>query len=329
MATDEIFTDDIIEEPATGAGSAGDAGAAAGGDAGKGADAGATDAGASKAAAGADAGAAAAAAKTGDAGKGATPPAAAAPVADKSAAAPDPAKWVPVGVFVETKNELKRLGQELAALKNPPPAKPAAPDFAADPKGYVDHKVQDALAQLEGATKPVKEAAEQANATAAETRFQQALQTSEQSFVAQNPEYYDALNHLRGIRASELAMLNPDLTVPQIREIIGREELQLAANLMRSGRNPSQIAYEIAKARGWSPKAAAAAGAAAGGAADTGAAAAGNGASALPHVPGPKQLPPDQTLGTGAGSPNAGDDVDANQDPFDTAWSEMFGRKRA
>lgn len=244
---------------------------------------------------------------------------AAKPVAEPAKAVPekpaavDPRHYVPVGVHVELKNEVKQLKEQLAALQNPPKAKPAAPDFTADPKGYVDHTVSAALEQLEAATKPVKETAERADAAASQAQFMQALATAEQSFVSTTPDYFEALQHVRNLREAELVTLHPDVPVQQVRQFMAQEELQLAANLMRAGRNPSEVAYGLAKARGYTPKQARAA-------AEV--------ANLVPNVPEPKKLPPDQTLGTGAGSPGAGDEQE-EADPFDVAMSAVFGRKRA
>lgn len=225
----------------------------------------------------------------------------------------DPRHYVPVGVHVELKNEVKQLKEQLAALTNQPKPKPAAPDFTADPKGYVDHTVNAALEQLEATTKPVKEVAERADATASQAQFMQSLAVAEQTFVAQAPDYFEALAHIRTLREAELTTLHPDVPIQQVRQFMAQEELQLAANLMRAGRNPSEVAYTLAKARGYTPKQAKAA-------AEV--------AQLVPNVPEPKKLPPDQTLGTGAGSPGAGDEQD-EVDPFDAAMSAVFGRKRA
>jgi hypothetical protein len=105
------------------------------------------------------------------------------------------------------------------------------------------------------------------------------------------------------------------VTQEQMGQILQREELQLAANILRSGRNPSEVAFNLAKARGWAPKPAKAPEAPK------------PPELKLPDVPEPKKLPPDLTLGTGTGSPVQADD---NEDPFESAWKEVFGaRKRA
>lgn len=259
-------------------------------------------------------------------------PAEKAAIAEKPPEQPDPRKWVPVGAHVELRNQMKAMQEELQKLKNPPappppkPELPAQPDFTQDPKGYVDHtkayvdhKVQAALEQLESGQKAATQTAEQAAAQAAETRFFTALTTAEQQFVAQKPDYYDALGHLRELRAQEILLFDPGITQDQMKEILQREEMQLAANILRTGRNPSEVAYNLARARGYAPKPAVA---------PKPPEAEKKPELKLPDVPEPKKLPPDLTLGTGTGSPVTGDD--SNEDPFEAAWKEVFGaRKRA
>lgn len=239
---------------------------------------------------------------------------------------PDPKKWVPVGSHIELRRQLQATQEELQRLKNPPkpaepPApKPEAPDFVQDPKGYVDHRVQAALEKLDEAVKPVAQTAEQAAAQTAHVQLLTTINTAEQSFVARQPDYYNALQHLRSIRANELQMLHPEATQEQIGEAMRNEELALAANLLRSGRNPSEIAYTLAKQRGYAPpkppepaKP------------EPKPAALEEVAKLVPKVPETPKLSPDLTLGTGTGSPTE----DISEDPFDAAFREVFGRKRA
>lgn len=234
-------------------------------------------------------------------------------------------KTVPLASHLEERNRHKAeveqeraarraLEERLAKLENPPKSPPAAPDHATNPTGYIDHRVNEALQKLEGKVTETGKTAEQAQQEAAFTRFQHTLATSEQQFMQATPDYYDALGHLRTLRANELITLNPDLTQPQLIEMIQREELGLASQLLRSGRNPHEVAYSLAKARGYAPKA------------PNGAA----GESLLPEVKGQKQLPPDQTLGSSSGSPNAGENFMNDDEVFDKAFNEMFPkRKRA
>lgn len=210
------------------------------------------------------------------------------------------------------KSQLKALQDQLAKLSAPPKVEPpAAPDFTADPKAYVDHSVKSVLEKLETGQTELKKTTEQVAQETGFTRFQHDLRTTEQQFHSQNPDYYEALIHLRTLRVQELSTLNPELTQEQVVHAMNREELQLAHQLMSAGRNPHQVAYQLAKARGYTKKDAAAA------------------ANVLPDVPKPNQLPPDQTLGTGSGAPNSGETFLNDDEVFEKAFNEMFGRKRA
>lgn len=213
-----------------------------------------------------------------------------------------------------TNAALRALQEQIEALKNPPKPPPAEPDFTADPKAYVDNKLGAALKQLETGTAEAKKTSEQAQQEAAYTRFQHALTTTEQQFAAQNPDYYDSLKHLRELRFQELSILNPDADPQQVIDAIKREEVQLAWQHMNAGRNPHDVAYRLAKTRGYqSPQAKSN----------------GSDISALPQVPGMKQLPPDQTLGSGSGTPNAGEQFLDDDEVFDKAFNEMFGRRKS
>lgn len=211
----------------------------------------------------------------------------------------------------QLRKEHAALQAELEGLKKPKEAPPPEPDFTNDPKGYVDTKLAAALKQLETGVAEGKKTAEQAQQESAFLRFQHQLSTTEQQFVAQNPDYYDSLKHLRELRFQELAILNPGVEPQQIIDAIKREEVQLAWQHIAAGRDPHALAYQLAKTRGYTKKEAPPA----------------NGV--LPHVPKTPQLPPDQTLGSGSGTPNAGETFLDDDEVFDKAFNEMFGRKRA
>jgi len=234
----------------------------------------------------------------------------------------EPERSVPLAAHLEERRQYKAeieaerasraaLEARLAKLESPPAAPVPQPEFIEDPKGYVDHRVQAALDQLNSVKQEVDKTGKSAEQIATETRynrFMSDLQTTEMQFKAATPDYLDALNHLRTVRATEIQLTYPNATQEQIIEGLRREELGLAHQLMQAGRNPHEVAYQLAKARGYTPKGA---------------------APAVPNVAGKTQLPPDQTLGSGAGSPNAGDNAIPEGEEFDLAMKQMFGRKRA
>jgi hypothetical protein len=234
---------------------------------------------------------------------------------------------VPLAKFLDTQNKLRAeiaakeaaFQKELQALRAsiPKAPEPPEPDFVENPKGYVDHKLEKTLAAIEAANKKAEEQGKQAQETAQAAteqvqlrQFLDEIGSQERAFVAQTPDYYDALGHLRTIRANQLRELVPDITDQQIRETIQREEIVLAVNIKRSGRDPMQVAYNLAKHHGYTKKEAAAA-----------AAAEPPPVAKLPDPPA-RRLPPDQTLGSGAG----GDTPvykEGEQDPVDIALASL------
>lgn len=214
----------------------------------------------------------------------------------------------------EIEAERKRasdLEARLAKLEKPTPPAPVEPEFIEDPKGYVDHKVKAALDKLNGVEETIKATGKTVEETTNEarfTRFMGDLQATENTFRQATPDYLDALAHLRQARASEIQLTYPDITQEQLIQAIKNEELGLAQQLMQRGRNPHEVAYQLAKARGYVSKTA---------------------LPAIPEVPALKQLSPDQSLGTGAGSPNAGESVIPDGEEFELAMKQVFGRKRA
>lgn len=243
---------------------------------------------------------------------------------EKETPKPEP-KTIPIAAHLEERRKLeakleqeanarKALEERLAKLENPPKAPEPDPDYQEDPKAYVDTKVQRALKALEETTgKKVEEVGKTAEQVAQEaryTRFMQDLTQTEAQFVQATPDYYDALAHLRGLRVQEIKLFKPDITQDELNQAIVREEMAFAQQMFAQGKNPHQLAYAIAQARGYKkaePKE----------------------EVTLPEVKGgPKQLPPDQTLGSG--SAPAGDIDDKEGDEFEDAFSELFGkRKRA
>jgi hypothetical protein len=237
---------------------------------------------------------------------------------------------VPLATFLEKTNKLKadleardislkEFQTKLAALEaklNPPAPAPVAPDFVEDPKGYVDHKLTETLGKIAEANKKAedtgKEAKETAAQAAAQVQFQQAMsavQQNEQAFARDNPDYYDALAHLRTIRAAQLREFDPEISQEQIVATIRGEETNLAVQLIRQGRNPAQTALNLARTFGYQPKPKEEPKVE---------------VAKLPDAPN-RRLSPDQTLGSGAGGDvelYAKDEVD----PLDVALASLKRR---
>lgn len=243
---------------------------------------------------------------------------------------------VPLAKYLEEKNTLKaQLTQQNLTLEeyrkkiDALEAKMAKqrgedeaeePDFMADPKKYVDEKVTATLKKIEEANKRLEETSKKTEETATKAQqevqlqqFFQDLQGHEQRFIAQNPDYYEAIAHIRSVRAAQLKMFDPAITESDIMTILRQEETNLAVGLAQRGIDPVKTAYDLAHKFGYQKKAP---------------------QEKKPVIEQQKandQLPPDQTLGGGAGAPDMNDGYDEKPDPFDSAFSSLAraGRRSA
>lgn len=186
---------------------------------------------------------------------------------------------------------------------------PKTPDFLEDPKGYVDaslKQTQDALKKLDEDRAQRTQADNQQRELATIT---QAIGAQEQAFVKTSPDYYDAVNHMRTVRAQQLQIWYPQATPQQIMQAIATEEISGAAQALRAGLNPAEAAYKYAATFGYTPKQAAAAAQAA-----TGATKADKDAA--------------RTLGGGGGAEPKEEDGEEGIPEFATALQERFGVKK-
>jgi|KBSSwiStaDraftv2_1062776.scaffolds.fasta_scaffold38172_4 hypothetical protein len=175
------------------------------------------------------------------------------------------------------------------------------PNVEEDPVGALRH-TQQQLADLQAAV-------------AGQVRAQQlqgAYVAGATAFSRANPDFAEAYNHMIQSRANELRVLGaPE---PAIAQQLRLEEQQMVAAAINAGRNPAEVAYAAAKARGWQSKGSARSA----GEAGSGAPAANRAAAAM-------------SLSTG-GRPNR-DSVSAEDvarlsgRDFDAGWEKLFGRR--
>ena len=245
----------------------------------------------------------------------------AAPAAEAPAPAAQPQKDVPLAVLIEQRKEAReevrrereareQLQRELAELKAqmPKPATPVEPNKDEDPIGYQEFQTAKALAALAETNKRVESVEKTAQAAAQASYEQQLLASTkgiEAQFVAQNPDYYDRLDHVRKVRVAQLRVLAPEATDQQVYEQIEREERGLVAQMVQAGKNPVETIYNLAEQFGYQPKAAP--------------------VPTPPAAGGTPRLAPDVTLGTGSGSPAGDDEVAREEDPVDRALREQWG----
>lgn len=77
-------------------------------------------------------------------------------------------------------------------------------------------------------------------------------QSQADGFRKETPEFDDAYNHLRTVRVQELQAMG--LPVEQIKRTLYNDEMWVYHHAAQAGKNPAEIAFNMAKAAGWKPK---------------------------------------------------------------------------
>jgi hypothetical protein len=244
------------------------------------------------------------------------PEASKAPEAPKAVEAEKPDRSVPLAVLIEErkshKEAIEALKAQVAELsaKFKPEALEVEPEFLDDPKGYVDRKVTAALKKIEALEKTGTEKIAGLERSAQDIALDRALEASQQAFVAKQPDFNDALTHVRKVRIEQLKLAHPEATEAQIIAAIATEERTGAAQLIAAKRDPVEFLYAYAKTIGYTPKVSAP-------------------QDLKPPALNGATVPADVTLTKTAGQAPGEQDESAEVDPLAAAKVERFTRKRA
>lgn len=127
--------------------------------------------------------------------------------------------------------------------------KEEVPDFEYDPTANLDAR----LKQTEELTRQQQAMLQQQQQLQA---LGQAVQAAETSFVAEHPDYYDALNTVREVERKKLEPFAQaqGWTDAQINQYLAEQELAAAAQLIQTGVNPAEYAYRVAQTYGYQPQ---------------------------------------------------------------------------
>jgi hypothetical protein len=120
-------------------------------------------------------------------------------------------------------------------------------EFNADPLGVIQKQQAQALREIEELKKGPPQ-----NQEAAQQQVFQSIASQVQEFKKSTPDYDAALAHVLDARKQELmAMGAPEYEAQQR---IAVEAQDIAVNALRSGQNPGQVVYQLAKLRGFQAK---------------------------------------------------------------------------
>ena len=132
----------------------------------------------------------------------------------------------------------RRMAELEQRTRAPEPEAPNDPDPETDPIGA-----------LKAAKEQLRLMAEETKRVQYEQHLNTVAYNAAVQFSQSAPDYRDAYQYALQSRAQELRILGADdTTIPQI---LKREEMNLIATAVNSGRDPAAAIYEFAKARGY------------------------------------------------------------------------------
>lgn len=142
-------------------------------------------------------------------------------------------------------NTLKEQIMELRSQAK----QPEAPNPDDDPVAYLQHTQEQKLNEVNSKFSELQAKLDEKDQTSQQTEQINQLKTYlgqyEDSFKAQTPDYYDALNHMRQKQVQYLQTKGYDQN--SAAQYILNQEFEKAVQLMGVGYNPAQLIYEEAK----------------------------------------------------------------------------------
>lgn len=124
-----------------------------------------------------------------------------------------------------------------------------APDEATDPLGFLAHQMKSIQAKMDAMQAGTQQTQQQ---TAEQQQFSQFIgKVNDQvaQFKTTHADYDAAYRHLVETRTADYT--DRGLSLEAAREAVGKEEMDIAAQALKTGRNPAEVAYGMAKRYGY------------------------------------------------------------------------------
>lgn len=189
---------------------------------------------------------------------------------EKAADEPKHEKVVPLAALHEERTRRKELTARLDAMTasqaerdakiearlaaivqaNAPPA----PTFEESPAEYLKNEVAQGRQAAEEANRNFQTFQQQQEQERMVQRAASEVNSAEAAFAQQTPDYLQAVDFMRGQRTAEFEALGHDAETAK--QLATREMMEGAIVNASKGINPAQVAYRLAQARGYKPKAA-------------------------------------------------------------------------
>lgn len=142
--------------------------------------------------------------------------------------------------------ELAKIKADLEAHRQSVQKKKQEEEWAKDPANYLRRELEETNQRVGQMTEAQQRQMQESQ------RMQQlssVVSSHEAAFVGKNPDYHDAVNHLRESRLAEYEMLGypPEQRIA----IVAQEGINLAISALQNGKDPAEVAYSLAAARGY------------------------------------------------------------------------------
>lgn len=145
----------------------------------------------------------------------------------------------------------ERLNQLLAAMQQPQ-QKQELPDAQTDPVAHFDARLRQQQELLDRQNEVIQRAQQERAQQEQLMRLQSHVNAQEREFVAEKPDYMDAVNHLRNADVRALMAIGHDEATAA--QIVHQNFIGLAAQLANQGANLPERVYALAQAKGYQPK---------------------------------------------------------------------------
>jgi hypothetical protein len=144
---------------------------------------------------------------------------------------------------------MQRINQRLEALV----PKQQLPDREQQPVEYLDHRLNELTATQRQILERDQQREQAAQQQAALQQVASVVMETAAAFRESTPDFPEALKHLNETRTRQLTVLG--MAEDQARAQATKELDQAAIQWTVNGKNAAQVAYEFAKAQGYTPKA--------------------------------------------------------------------------
>lgn len=151
-------------------------------------------------------------------------------------------------------NQLSKFQDVLLAKQDEPKVEVQdnLPNYDEDPIGHLAAKVQVLEAQLKQGHEELESGKRMTTEQARVNSAMNANRLTEAQFMAENPEYLEAVNYVREVEASKLDPL--DLPDEKLGDILMKQEIGTVIALQQKGKSAPEYYWNLAKRYGFKPK---------------------------------------------------------------------------